>query len=168
MLEDEDDLGPATPTPRRAVEQVRGAHSEIAVELLRRRGAELGEVEARGHRRRQERTQDRRELGGLAEHELKKMIVGCVAHEPRLSGGEAGVGWGEVMNGGFGLVLDGSVDADRRLKSMLLWDVNNGIARRSWARNPEAIFAIKREMARTPGLKVTLPNIVDDEVMEGL
>ncbi|MBP6722248.1 MAG: urocanate hydratase [Bacteroidia bacterium] len=79
-----------------------------------------------------------------------------------------GVGWGEVMNGGFGLVLDGSADADRRLKSMLLWDVNNGIARRSWARNPEAIFAIKREMARTPGLKVTLPNIVDDEVMEGL
>jgi urocanate hydratase len=79
-----------------------------------------------------------------------------------------GVGWGEVMNGGFGLVLDGSADADRRLKSMLLWDVNNGIARRSWARNPEAIFAIKREMARTPGLKVTLPNLVADDVMEGL
>ena len=78
-----------------------------------------------------------------------------------------GVGWGEVLNGGFGLVLDGSADADRRLKSMLLWDVNNGIARRSWARNPEAIFAIKREMARTPGLKVTLPNLVADDVMEG-
>lgn len=78
-----------------------------------------------------------------------------------------GVGWGEVINGGFGLVLDGSADADRRLKSMLLWDVNNGIARRSWARNPEAIFAIQREMARTPGLKVTLPNIAEDGVIEG-
>jgi urocanate hydratase len=76
-----------------------------------------------------------------------------------------GVGWGEVMNGGFGLVLDGSVDADRRLQSMLLWDVNNGIARRSWARNPEAIFAIQREMDRTPGLKITLPNLADDAVI---
>ncbi|MGZ4044330.1 MAG: urocanate hydratase, partial [Bacteroidia bacterium] len=71
-----------------------------------------------------------------------------------------GVGWGEVINGGFGLVLDGSTDADRRLQSMLFWDVNNGIARRSWARNKEALFAIKREMERTPGLKVTLPNLV--------
>lgn len=77
-----------------------------------------------------------------------------------------GVGWGEVMNGGFGLVLDGSADADRRLHSMLLWDVNNGIARRGWARNPEAIFAIQREMARTPGLKVTLPNLASDELID--
>jgi urocanate hydratase len=79
-----------------------------------------------------------------------------------------GVGWGEVINGGFGLVLDGSADAERRMESMLLWDVNNGIARRSWARNPEAIFAIKREMERTPGLVVTLPNIVDDSLLEGI
>lgn len=79
-----------------------------------------------------------------------------------------GVGWGEVINGGFGLVLDGSNDADRRLKQMLFWDVNNGIARRSWARNEEALFAIKREMERTPGLKVTLPNLVNDSLLEGL
>lgn len=79
-----------------------------------------------------------------------------------------GVGWGEVINGGFGLVLDGSTDADRRLKSMLFWDVNNGIARRSWARNKEALFAIKREMERTPELKVTIPNLVDDSLLEGL
>lgn len=79
-----------------------------------------------------------------------------------------GVGWGEVINGGFGLLLDGSSDADRRLKSMLLFDVNNGIARRSWARNTEADFAIKREMARTPKLKVTLANRVDDDVIAGL
>jgi len=79
-----------------------------------------------------------------------------------------GVGWGEVINGGFGLVLDGSADADRRLKQMLFWDVNNGIARRSWARNKEALFAIKREMQRTPNLKVTLPNLVDDNLLEGL
>jgi urocanate hydratase len=79
-----------------------------------------------------------------------------------------GVGWGEVMNGGFGLVLDGSADADRRLKQMLFWDVNNGIARRSWARNKEALFAIKREMQRSPDLKVTLPNLVDDSLLEGL
>ncbi|MBK6836174.1 MAG: urocanate hydratase [Bacteroidetes bacterium] len=79
-----------------------------------------------------------------------------------------GVGWGEVINGGFGLVLDGSADADRRLKSMLFWDVNNGIARRSWARNKEALFAIKREMERTPELKVTIPNLVDDSLLEGL
>ena len=75
-----------------------------------------------------------------------------------------GVGWGEVINGGFGMTLDGSADADRRLKSMLFWDVNNGVARRSWARNDEAIFAIKREMDRNPNLKVTLPNIVDEDL----
>ncbi len=79
-----------------------------------------------------------------------------------------GVGWGEVTNGGFGMVLDGSDDSDRRLKSMLFWDVNNGIARRSWARNSEAMFAIKREMARKPDLKVTLPNLVDDDLLNGL
>lgn len=79
-----------------------------------------------------------------------------------------GVGWGEVINGGFGLVLDGSADAERRLKQMLFWDVNNGIARRSWARNKEALFAIKREMQRTPGLKVTLPNLVDDNLLKDL
>ncbi|MFO8020902.1 MAG: urocanate hydratase [Perlabentimonas sp.] len=77
-----------------------------------------------------------------------------------------GVGWGEVINGGFGMTLDGSEDADRRLRSMLLWDVNNGIARRSWARNEEAIFAIKREMERTPSLKVTIPNIASDELID--
>ncbi|MDC8003284.1 urocanate hydratase [Aureisphaera galaxeae] len=76
-----------------------------------------------------------------------------------------GVGWGEVMNGGFGMVLDGTKEAQRRLESMLFWDVNNGIARRSWARNEEAIFAIKREMERTPSLKVTLPNFVDDDLL---
>jgi len=77
-----------------------------------------------------------------------------------------GVGWGEVMNGGFGMVLDGSADSDRRLESMLFWDVNNGIARRSWARNDEAIFAIKREMDRNPKLKVTLPNRADDDLLD--
>lgn len=77
-----------------------------------------------------------------------------------------GVGWGEVINGGFGMVLDGSDDAGRRLKSMLHWDVNNGIARRSWARNDEAIFAIKRAMESEPMLKVTLPNKVDDSLLD--
>lgn len=77
-----------------------------------------------------------------------------------------GVGWGEVINGGFGMVIDGSDDAERRIKNMLLWDVNNGIARRSWARNKGAMFAIEREMERTPGLKVTMPNIACDEVIE--
>jgi urocanate hydratase len=77
-----------------------------------------------------------------------------------------GVGWGEVINGGFGMLLDGSDDADRRLKSMLFWDVNNGISRRSWARNEEAIFAIKRAMEANPNLVVTLPNIVDDSLLE--
>lgn len=76
-----------------------------------------------------------------------------------------GVGWGEVINGGFGMLLDGSSDAEQRLKSMLHWDVNNGIARRSWARNEEAIFAIKRAMENEPLLKVTLPNIVDEELL---
>jgi len=75
-----------------------------------------------------------------------------------------GVGWGEVINGGFGMLLDGSEDADRRLKSMLFWDVNNGISRRSWARNEGAIFAIKRAMEAEPNLKVTLPNFVDENL----
>ena len=79
-----------------------------------------------------------------------------------------GVGWGEVINGGFGMVIDGSADSDRRLKNMLLWDINNGIARRSWARNRGAMFAIEREMNRTPNLEVTMPNIVDDGIIEGL
>ncbi len=78
-----------------------------------------------------------------------------------------GVGWGEVINGGFGMVLDGTADAEMRLKQMLYWDVNNGIARRNWARNSEAIFAIKRAMAENPDLKVTLPSIADDELLEG-
>ena len=77
-----------------------------------------------------------------------------------------GVGWGEVINGGFGMVLDGSKEAHTRLRQMLFWDVNNGIARRSWARNEEALFAIKAEMAREPKLKVTLPNIVDDSLFK--
>jgi urocanate hydratase len=77
-----------------------------------------------------------------------------------------GVGWGEVINGGFGMVIDGSDDADRRIRNMLLWDVNNGIARRSWARNDGALFAIKREMQRTPGLQVTLPNFADDNIID--
>ncbi|MDR1123081.1 MAG: urocanate hydratase [Elusimicrobiota bacterium] len=77
-----------------------------------------------------------------------------------------GVGWGEVINGGFGMVIDGSADAERRIESMLLWDVNNGIARRGWARNPGAIFAIRREMARTPALKITLPNMADDKIIK--
>lgn len=76
-----------------------------------------------------------------------------------------GVGWGEVINGGFGMVLDGSDDSDRRLRMMLHWDVNNGIARRSWARNDEAIFAIRRAMEQEPRLRVTLPNQVDDNLM---
>lgn len=79
-----------------------------------------------------------------------------------------GVGWGEVINGGFGIVLDGSKDASRRLQSMLFWDVNNGISRRSWARNDEALFAIKRAMATQPLLKVTIPNLVDDSILEDI
>ncbi|MBK7028386.1 MAG: urocanate hydratase [Bacteroidales bacterium] len=79
-----------------------------------------------------------------------------------------GVGWGEVINGGFGMLLDGTADADRRLKNMLHWDVNNGIARRSWARNEGAMFAIQRAMQEEPGLKVTIPNIVDDSLLKDL
>ncbi|MGM0944269.1 MAG: urocanate hydratase [Bacteroidota bacterium] len=79
-----------------------------------------------------------------------------------------GVGWGEVINGGFGLVLDGSEKAEKSLKSMLFYDVNNGIARRAWARNPGSIEAIQREMKRTPGLKVSVPNLVDEEVLRNI
>jgi urocanate hydratase len=77
-----------------------------------------------------------------------------------------GVGWGEVVNGGFGMVIDGSADSDRHISEMLFWDVNNGITRRSWARNSGSIDAIKREMERTPELKVTLPNLVEDNVID--
>ena len=79
-----------------------------------------------------------------------------------------GVGWGEVINGGFGMVLDGSMEASNRLKQMLFWDVNNGISRRSWARNEGAVFAIKRAMESEPNLKVTLPNTVDDQLLKKL
>ncbi|WP_034920425.1 urocanate hydratase [Gillisia sp. CAL575] len=79
-----------------------------------------------------------------------------------------GVGWGEVINGGFGMVLDGTGEAEANLKNMLFYDVNNGIARRSWARNKEATFAIKREMKRSPNLKVTLPNLVEDTILNKL
>ena len=79
-----------------------------------------------------------------------------------------GVGWGEVINGGFGMVLDGSEEADRRIRQMLHWDVNNGIARRSWARNREAMTAIEREMERSPELVVTLPEVADDALIDGL
>ena len=79
-----------------------------------------------------------------------------------------GVGWGEVINGGFGMVLDGSDNTSKQLKNMLFFDVNNGISRRSWARNKEALFAIKREMERTPTLQVTVPNLVSDELLENL
>jgi urocanate hydratase len=77
-----------------------------------------------------------------------------------------GVGWGEVINGGFGMVLDGTSSTENKIRSMLHWDVNNGIARRSWARNDGAIFTLKREMERTPGLKITVPNIADDELID--
>ncbi len=79
-----------------------------------------------------------------------------------------GVGWGEVINGGFGMVVDGSDESARHIREMLLWDVNNGIARRSWARNEGAIFSIRREMERTPGLKVTLPNLADEEMIRAV
>ena len=79
-----------------------------------------------------------------------------------------GVGWGEVINGGFGMVLDGSEACDQRIKQMLFWDVNNGISRRSWARNKGSIDAISREMERTPHFKVTLPNLVDDELIDNI
>ena len=77
-----------------------------------------------------------------------------------------GVGWGEVINGGFGMVLDGTTEADNHLKMMLYWDVNNGIARRAWARNEEAVFAINRAMIEEPLLKVTIPNLVDDDLID--
>ena len=76
-----------------------------------------------------------------------------------------GVGWGEVINGGFGMLIDGSEDADRRIREMLFWDVNNGIARRSWARNEGAVAAIRREMERTPELRVTLPHAADERLV---
>ena len=79
-----------------------------------------------------------------------------------------GVGWGEVINGGFGMLLDGTKAADKKLRSMLFWDVNNGISRRSWARNKEAVFAIKRAMEHEPLLKVTLPNTTDDELIDSI
>ncbi len=79
-----------------------------------------------------------------------------------------GVGWGEVINGGFGMLLDGSEDANRRLHSMLHWDVNNGIARRSWARNEGAIFAIKRAMEQEPRLKVTVPELVNEQILDSI
>ena len=79
-----------------------------------------------------------------------------------------GVGWGEVINGGFGMLLDGTSEAEERAKNMLFWDVNNGISRRAWARNEEANFAIKREMERNPNLKVTLPNMVKNNLLSDL
>ena len=79
-----------------------------------------------------------------------------------------GVGWGEVINGGFGMLLDGTKAADKKLRSMLFWDVNNGISRRSWARNEKAVFAIKRAMEHEPLLKVTLPNTTDDELIDSI
>jgi urocanate hydratase len=79
-----------------------------------------------------------------------------------------GVGWGEVINGGFGLLLDGTIESENRAKKMLFWDVNNGIARRSWARNKEAVFAIEQAMIDEPLLKVTLPNLVDDATFDTL
>ncbi len=79
-----------------------------------------------------------------------------------------GVGWGEVINGGFGMVIDGSEDSDRRIREMLFWDVNNGIARRGWARNEGALAAIRREMARTPGLQVTLPSLADENLIRNI
>jgi len=79
-----------------------------------------------------------------------------------------GVGWGEVINGGFGMVLDGSDEAQRRLSGMLYWDVNNGITRRSWARNEGAMFAAQRAMEKNSQLRITLPNLADDDLVNGL
>lgn len=79
-----------------------------------------------------------------------------------------GCGWGEVINGGFGHVLDGSDQSGARAKSMLFWDVNNGISRRAWAGNGNANFAIDREMERTPGLVVTIANVADDSILDNL
>jgi urocanate hydratase len=77
-----------------------------------------------------------------------------------------GVGWGEVINGGFGMLLDGTDDTDRRVRSMIAWDVNNGIARRAWARNKPAGFAIREAMKREPNMKITLPNEVEDSLLD--
>jgi urocanate hydratase len=79
-----------------------------------------------------------------------------------------GVGWGEVINGGFGMVIDGSDDSARRIKSMLHWDVNNGIARRAWARNKEAVIAIKRAMEIEPKLKITVASEVDNNIIDSI
>ena len=79
-----------------------------------------------------------------------------------------GVGWGEVINGGFGMLIDGSPDAERNIQMMLHWDVNNGVARRNWARNENATYAIKRAMVAEPLLKVTLPNLVEEDTMDNL
>ncbi|MBQ2527229.1 MAG: urocanate hydratase, partial [Spirochaetales bacterium] len=77
-----------------------------------------------------------------------------------------GVGWGEVINGGFGMVIDGSEDSERHIRQMLFWDVNNGIARRSWARNEGAMHAALREMGRTPSLCITMPHLADKNIIE--
>jgi urocanate hydratase len=77
-----------------------------------------------------------------------------------------GVGWGEVINGGFGMVIDGSKESENKLESMLFWDVNNGIARRNWARNENAVFTIKKAMETNPNLKVTIPNLVSDDLID--
>ena len=77
-----------------------------------------------------------------------------------------GVGWGEVINGGFGLVIDGSEDSDRRIRSMLFWDVNNGIARRAWARNPGALSALSRAMEEEPLLQITVPSVADPSILD--
>ena len=79
-----------------------------------------------------------------------------------------GVGWGEVINGGFGLLIDGSKESDEKINSMLFWDVNNGIARRSWARNKEAVFTIKRTMKKNKQLKITIPNYCDNDIINKL
>jgi len=79
-----------------------------------------------------------------------------------------GVGWGEVINGGFGMVIDGSESSAQNITSMLYWDVNNGISRRSWARNSGAMFAIKRAMEQNPNLRVTLPNLADDNLINSM
>ena len=79
-----------------------------------------------------------------------------------------GVGWGEVINGGFGMVIDGGEDSDRHIRQMLFWDVNNGIARRSWARNEGSVRSIEREMQRTPGFTVTMPQLVDDDIIDSV
>ena len=79
-----------------------------------------------------------------------------------------GVGWGEVINGGFGILLDGSKNSEKKLKKMLFFDVNNGVARRSWARNKPAIFTIKKEMHRSKNLNVLVPEVVDDEIIDSL